>query len=179
VICARTYHEGKAVSSVTRRRFERVEPRVGVSRKKELPSPAPGVRVERFEGNWDALPDLSQLSPAASSASMSVSLGPEQRTEYSALRFRGALIVPEDDVYVFSLSSDDGSDLWIDEVLVIDNDGLHGTLEKRGHIALAAGLHALEVNWFNKTGGAELNLEWAPLGGELQPVTELAHPARD
>ena len=92
-----------------------------------------------------------------------------------------ASLVPEgmtaDDVYTFALTSDDGSRLRVGGRVVVDHDGLHGPDTRTGVIALAAGLHALEVEWFNKTGGAALDLQWAPLGGELQPVpaAALAH----
>jgi hypothetical protein len=32
------------------------------------------------------------------------------------------------------------------------------------------------VGWFNKTGGAELGLRWAPSGGELAPLRGLRNP---
>ena len=66
-------------------------------------------------------------------------------------------------MYVFLLRSDDGSDPWIDGVRVIDNDGLHGSLEKQGHAALAESVHEILVRWFNKTGAADLELLCAPL----------------
>lgn len=99
-----------------------------------------------------------------------IGLDAETRREHVALDFRGGIEVPADDVYVFALASDDGSDLWIEGVQVIDNDGLHGTLEKRGFMALGKGTHAIRVRWFNKTGGAELSLKWAPLGEPLRPA---------
>ncbi len=44
---------------------------------------------------------------------------------------------------------------------VVDNDGLHGVQEKRGVIALAAGLHPLRITYFNKTGSLELTVFYA------------------
>ena len=94
--------------------------------------------------------------------------------ENVAVVYQGFLTVPRNDVYTFALASDDGSALWVDEALVVDNDGLHGTLEKRGQIALAQGEnHRIEVRWFNRTGGAALALRWAPLGEPLAPLTDL------
>ena len=46
----------------------------------------------------------------------------------------------------------------------------------RGTIALARGYHPIRVEWFNKTGGAELGLRWAPLGGELAALRDPARP---
>ena len=59
---------------------------------------------------------------------------------------------------------------------MIDNDGLHGTIEKRGNAALAAGQHQIQVRWFNKTGGAELALRWGALGEKLVPMEPFEAP---
>jgi hypothetical protein len=71
----------------------------------------------------------------------------------------------------FSLASDDGSRLSIDGKVVVDNDGLHGTQEKRGYAPLARGNHEFVLEWFNKAGGAALDLRIGKLGEPLQRVT--------
>jgi hypothetical protein len=78
-----------------------------------------------------------------------------------AARYTGALNVGTAGSYTFHLTSDDGSALWIDGVRVIDNDGLHGTLERRATIDLAAGAHAIEVRYFERGGYQTLVLEWS------------------
>ena len=65
---------------------------------------------------------------------------------------------------VFRLTSDDGSELLIDDGLVIDHDGLHGETDKDGTVELTAGTHALRVNYFEAGGGQELTLSWRPPG---------------
>jgi len=40
---------------------------------------------------------------------------------------------------------------------VVDNDGLHSLEEKSGTIALAGGMHAVTVDFFEKGGGHELD----------------------
>jgi hypothetical protein len=162
-LSARSFHKGRAVSSVARRWFECVRPLAAVAQ------PGAGVSVELYRGDWDRLPDFDNLQPEPRKKLVSdFALGIDEEQEYLGLRFKGVLEAPRDDVYVFALASDDGSDLWIDGQRVIDNDGLHGTVEKRGNIALAKGPHSVQMRWFNKTGGAELELKWAPLGGELR-----------
>ena len=85
--------------------------------------------------------------------------------------------MPEDNVYEFFTESDDGSRLYIGESLVVDNDGLHGAQEKRGVIALAAGLHPIRVAYFNKTGGLDLKISYASkkLAKQLIPASSLFH----
>ena len=74
------------------------------------------------------------------------------------LRFRGYLRVPYDDVYLFELTSDDRSQLYLNEQLVIDHDGYHGASTKTGAVALAKGHHRLRVLFFQAGGGRVLGL---------------------
>ena len=94
----------------------------------------------------------------------------QQPGERVLVRFSGCVNVPATDLYRFSLTSDDGSVLRVAGQLVVDNDGLHGAIEKRGAIALQAGLHTIEVVWFNATGGAELDVRWARPGEPFEPI---------
>ena len=173
VVSARSFHRGKPVSAVTRCALAKVAPEPG----KQMAFRAPGEPTLRvYSGDWDQLPDFAALTPAREDVVREVGLDADTRKEYLGLVFEGWFEAPSDDVYRLALSSDDGSDLWIDGRRVIDNDGLHGTLERQAVVALGAGWHALKVRWFNKTGGAELALRWAPSGAELAPLRGLHNP---
>ena len=69
------------------------------------------------------------------------------------LVFDGYIHLPSDGVYAFYTYSDDGSGLWIDGELVVDNDGLHSREEKTGSIALRKGLHKFSLRYFDSNGG--------------------------
>ena len=153
------------MSGVAERTFTRVTPSPA-TRAAGLVS---GLRCAFYAGSWDALPNFDELTQRATRSVSTLGLD-RSIEEYVARRFTGFVTVLADDVYVFALESDDGSRLLIDGALVIDNDGLHGPQEKRGTIALATGPHAITVDWFNKTGGAELALRFAPVGQELKTV---------
>lgn len=66
--------------------------------------------------------------------------------------------------YTFRLMSDDGSILYLNDLKLINNDGLHGAEAKEGKINLAAGNHRIKVEYFE--GGADniLKLEWKKPG---------------
>ncbi|OHC04412.1 MAG: hypothetical protein A2Z57_01715 [Planctomycetes bacterium RIFCSPHIGHO2_12_39_6] len=63
------------------------------------------------------------------------------------------------------MSSDDGSWLYIDDTLVIDNGGYHGTKKVTGAIPLKEGKHKIMIKYFDAGGGAIINLAWVPPGG--------------
>jgi len=66
----------------------------------------------------------------------------------------GILSIPSNGNYIFSLNSDDGSLLFIDGVLVIDNGGTHGpTVVASPSTVLTAGNHPFEVQFFEDLGG--------------------------
>lgn len=78
---------------------------------------------------------------------------PKGKTGNLGMVFSGYVDIPESDIYTFSLLSDDGSMLKIDDNIIIENDGLHSPAEKTSQVALAQGLHKLEVRYFDYYGG--------------------------
>jgi alpha-L-fucosidase len=172
VFKARAFHNGKPVSDVAERRFNKVEPlpagKAGKSK---------GLSRALFKGDWNKLPEFGTLTSVETSVSESVGLGTETFGEYAGLRLEGTINVAATDVYRFLLFSDDGARLWIDGELVVDHDGLHGPTGRVGAVALAKGAHTVRVDFFNKTGGAALSLSIAASGQELAevPAATLKH----
>jgi hypothetical protein len=56
------------------------------------------------------------------------------------------------------LLSDDGSKLYIDGKLIVDNDGCHGELEKSENAQLTEGMHVIRVDYFDNINGESLKL---------------------
>ena len=116
-----------------------------------------GIGYEYYEGVWDSIPDLGSLTPVKSGVVYDIGLDVvPHRGEFYALRFTGSITLADEGTYVFYTNSDDGSTLSIDGRRVVDNNGLHGAREAGGKVALAAGRHALEVEYFQKGGGQSL-----------------------
>lgn len=137
----------------------------------------PGLRCDLHRGEWRQLPDFAALQPSSSSVATAVAL-PEQRPQdHFGLRFTGFIEVPADGIYTFSTTSDDGSQLRIGGRLVVDNDGLHGAIERSGSIGLRAGRHPIEVCYFELSGGEALSATWEGPGLERAaiPVSALSH----
>ncbi|MFY9234142.1 MAG: alpha-L-fucosidase [Fimbriimonadaceae bacterium] len=170
---AATFHKGKRVSAVAQRSFQKVKPWPDL----KIFKADPGLQLAEYPGNWDKLPDFSNLKPRSST--IATQIGPAgaggTMEEFVARRYTGFISVPESDAYLFSLTSDDGARLWIDGKLVVDNDGLHSSDTKTGVAPLAAGYHSIEIAWFNKTGGAALELKWARSGKKSEVVPAKAY----
>ena len=119
---------------------------------------------------WTSWPSVGQLQRAIAKGSICTAL----RNVHTALAFEGLLQVPADGIYEFYLTSDDGSRLYIGDTLVVDDDGIHGLVEKSGHVGLRAGLHPLRIEWFNAAAGMGLTVFWAGPGFEKQAVPSAA-----
>ena len=58
----------------------------------------------------------------------------------------------------------------IDDQLVVNNDGPHSFTQVHGDIALAAGHHAIKVEFFENWGGFDLKVLWTPPGSEAVAI---------
>ena len=73
--------------------------------------------------------------------------------------FTGYLDVPEDGLWEFAVTSDDGAVLELDGQLVVNGDGSHANYKATGHVGLRKGLHAFRLRYLEDYEGQ--NLEWA------------------
>ncbi|MCW5921543.1 MAG: alpha-L-fucosidase [Saprospiraceae bacterium] len=84
--------------------------------------------------------------------------------------WNGYINIPETGGYQFWTESDDGSVLYIDNEIVVDNDGDHGMEEKTGLVNLQKGWHKFKLIYYNVGGGYGLKVRYAPLGKERQEI---------
>ncbi|HEY65035.1 MAG TPA: hypothetical protein G4O02_10740 [Caldilineae bacterium] len=90
--------------------------------------------------------------------------------ERFSILWRGKIAAPRPGVYVFGTRSDDGSYVYIDGQLVVDNGGHHGAQYREGRIELSQGFHDIEVRYFQDGGSREMQLWWMPPGGTKELV---------
>jgi hypothetical protein len=74
--------------------------------------------------------------------------GVTDRVEWFAIDYRGRFWVDQPGSYKFFLTSDDGSRLYIDDKLAIDNDGTHAAESVNGGAKLSFGIHSIRVSYF-------------------------------
>ena len=86
------------------------------------------------------------------------------------IQFKGWITLPETGVYTFYTLSDDGSQLYIGDQKVVDNDGNHGDLEKMGDRALSKGRHPFVLNYFQNGAGQTLQVFIKGPHLEKQPI---------
>ena len=124
-----------------------------------IPGPPPNLAFGYYEGNWDKVPNFKNLTPKFKGECSGFDLTLASRGEDYAMRFEGYFKANVDGEYRFWLNSDDGSQLWLDGKLVVNNDGVHAPKTATGAAKLTKGMHQLEVGFFQVGGGAELHVE--------------------
>ncbi len=153
---AKCFLKDKPITETSVSSFQKVTPTPSV----DISSPIPGLNCSVYEGEWSNLPDFNSLRPTSSGVSKGIDISSKKGTNKYGFVFDGFIQVPRDGVYNFYISSDDGSELFIDGNGLIDNDGLHGMVEKNQQTALAKGFHSIKILFFQKSGGDDLQVAW-------------------
>lgn len=78
--------------------------------------------------------------------------------------------IPESGAYKMILTSDDGSVLYLDGKLLIDNDGSHGELAVTRCVGLEKGLHHLQVKYLENYSGNQVSVK---ITGKSMPEMEI------
>ena len=101
--------------------------------------------------------------------------------ENFAIHFRTELEINIPGMYIFELSSDDGSQLYINGSLVVNNDGVHPVINRQGRVRLGTGIHRVEIHYFQGPRHA-IALQWfyQPPNGSRQivPPEVIYHPGK-
>jgi hypothetical protein len=118
--------------------------------------------------NENTPPDAFSTLPAYTTVDTSVNFNwgedllPSGLADYVSVRWFGQIQPFYSQTYTFYTTSDDGSRLWINGQLVVDNWFAQPPTERSGTIALAAGQrYPLVMEYFEKAGGAVAQLSWS------------------
>jgi hypothetical protein len=108
------------------------------------------------------LPNFKKLKPIGALYTSSLNISPRHfkegfpgitnRFEWFAIDYTGRFWIDKPGKYQFSLVSDDGSKLYIDNKTVIDNDGGHPPIGVIETVKLRGGIHSIRVSYFQGPG---------------------------
>ncbi|MDD5151913.1 MAG: alkaline phosphatase family protein [Flavobacterium sp.] len=131
----------------------------GFYRIKEKGSTEPINYSVYYLDNLTDLPNVEKLNPDFKGKSFEITSDEVQTTikDNTVVMFTTNIRIEKEDRYTFYLRSDDGSKLWIDNKVIVNNDGDHGVKEKSGEITLKPGSYSLKVGWFNGGGSGWLD----------------------
>jgi hypothetical protein len=122
-----------------------------------IPSGLKGV-IYYISHSPKKLLDLEKEKPRGTIYTSSLNIPPQdyllgfpgiaKRLEWFAIDYTGRFWIDKPGEYRWELTSDDGSMLFIDNQLVIDNGGLHPPVTMTGKIQLDGGIHSIRVPYF-------------------------------
>lgn len=142
----------------------------------------PGISYEYFTGEaseWQELPDFSRLNNSKLGTINNIKQPSFVTDSYLegniyALRFSTRLRIEDEGNYTFYLNSKNGSKLWIDDTLIIDNDGLHDIQEKKAEVFLVKGDYHLILGYLNTDSDGVLELKYKGPGFTKKTIPETA-----
>ena len=120
-----------------------------------------GLKYEYYEGYVQNTDEIRKLTRIKTGITQNITNSLKISDLNYAFNFTGYIKVPEDGVYTFYLSSNDGSKLYLNNELAINNDGAHGNREESVVVSLNEGYHKLSLLYFQLGGGQNLVLEWS------------------
>ena len=115
-------------------------------------------KIYLLAANTRKLPDFDTMKPVSIIYADSINIPPRNwssgfpglrdRFEWFGIEYKGFFKAHREGEYLFRLLSDDGSKLYIDDKLLIDNDGLHGAYSKTGKVTLDDSRHSIKLQYF-------------------------------
>ncbi len=119
-----------------------------------------GLIYYYYEGDISETKEIAQMPFIETGVVEKISLGKRHRDNFFAFVYKGYIKIPQDGNYAFYLESNDGSVLFLDDSLLIDNDGPHGDYEMSAATSLRQGNHKLTIKYFQMGGRNSLKLSW-------------------
>ena len=106
----------------------------------------------------NALPRFRHRQPVGTIYTTSLNIPPRDfregfpgltdRIEWFAIDYTGRFWIEQAGRYRFALYSDDGSKLYLDHRLILDNDGVHPPSGCRATVEFTRGAHTIRVSYF-------------------------------
>ena len=127
------------------------------------------IEYSYYEARLDSLGGIDNLRVVKSGTLNAVKIPDWVREDFWAIEFKGYLKIDSTAVYKFFTNSDDGSRLFIDNSLTVNNDSIHGVQIRTGQIALEKGFHAIRIQFFEAA--FEQHFEAGMMGYDNQKIT--------
>jgi len=122
----------------------------------------------------DKLPDLNTLKPIGTLFAKEINVAnaafaegfPQvnKKSDHFAIRYEAPLTVEAEADYDLSIVSDDGAQVFIDDIKIVDNDGVHEATEKTAPVHLVKGTHSIKIDYFQSVNNVALQFYCQKMG---------------
>ncbi len=136
-----------------------------------------GLSYKYTHGIYRMVNDFLDVPPLKTSIVPYFSIEPREKEQFFSFDYEGYINIPVDGLYTFYLATNDGGRLYIDDQMLINNDGLHPIAEVYKTMTLKTGFHPISVKYFQEGGRNGLLVSWKGPGFEKQeiPASVLFH----
>lgn len=118
-----------------------------------------GLHYKVFEGDWNDRPDMNEVQMVSTGKQLNLDVAAiEKREDYIAIEFSGYIKIENEGLYTFYSGANDGSWLYIDEQLVVDNTGDNHSGNQKGKIQLKEGYHPFRLIYYENSGTEALEV---------------------
>ncbi|MFL6416476.1 MAG: PA14 domain-containing protein, partial [Bryobacteraceae bacterium] len=110
----------------------------------------------------ERIPNFKRLKPVGTIYTTRLNIPPRDfkegfpgitgRLEWFAIDYRGQFFIPSRARYQIGVMSDDGSKLYIDGRLIVDNDGIHPPSGCQAAVELDSGVHTIRISYMQGPG---------------------------
>jgi hypothetical protein len=120
---------------------------------------------------------MLNVPPLRSGIIPGFTIEPREKEQFFSFDYEGYINIIAEGQYTFYLASNDGGRFYLDDQMMINNDGLHPVVEVSKSVKLKAGLHSISVKYFQEGGRNGLIVSWQGPGIPKQeiPASVLFH----
>ncbi len=131
-----------------------------------------GISYKYTHGIYRMVNDFLDVTPLKTGVLPNFTIEPKEKEQFFSFDYEGYINIPEEGEYIFYLATNDGGRFYIDNFMLINNDGLHPVVEVQKAIKLKAGLHPISVKYFQEGGRNGLTVSWKGPGIEKEEIPE-------
>ena len=129
-----------------------------------------GLKYTVYEGTWKQRPDLNNIKGVSTGKTFEFDVNKiKRRGDWVAIKFEGFVEISREGEYTIYSNANDGSVVYLDGEIVVDNAGYNGNKVTEGKTYLSKGKHKLELFYYENTGTESLNFEIEGPGMDKQP----------
>jgi len=142
--------------------------------------PSPGVQPHLKKKVYEGYLKGSLIEETTEKMPINIEWHSDDKKFYQSpftIEWDGLLKIQHRCNYTFILGSDDGSALFLNGQLIIDNGGTHGLQEKTRTVLLKPGFYRFHLTYFDQGGGAVVYLKWKyrDVDATAIPLTQFYH----
>jgi hypothetical protein len=121
-----------------------------------------GLTYGHSTGAWTDLDQITNWNtPEFTGKVANITLAPRTQEDFFNFEFKGYLYINTGGNYEFRTTSDDGSRLTLNGLVIVDNDGTHGNVTVTSAVqTLSSGPQTFNVKYFEYTGGNSLTVQY-------------------